>query len=122
MMQRGIRGAITVEANTVAAVSHAVEEMLFRMIKLNDIIPENISHVIFTMTKDIDCVYPAKIAREILPSWQYVPLMCISELGIENSLEKCLRVLIVVNTDKKQSEIKHVYLKGAQNLRRDLEK
>lgn len=122
MMQRGIRGAVTVDENTVDAVTESVKELLGELIKINDIAAENISHVIFTMTKDIDCVYPAKIARDILPDWQYVPLMCISELGIRNSLEKCLRVLIVVNTDKPQSEIKHVYLKGAQNLRRDLKK
>ena len=47
-------------------------------------------------------------------------MMCVNEMNIESSLEKCLRVLIVVNTQSEQDEIKHIYLKGAMKLREDL--
>lgn len=120
MYQRGIRGAITVEENTIAAVKSAVVELLKEIKKINNIDETSISHVIFTFTKDINCVYPAKIAREEFPSWKYVPMMCVNEMNIENSLEKCLRVLIVVNTESEQNEIKHIYLKDAIKLREDL--
>lgn len=120
MYQRGIRGAITVDANTKDDVKSAVIELLQEIKRKNNYEEKSISHVIFTLTKDIDCIYPAKIAREEFPSWKYVPMMCVNEMNIENSLEKCLRVLIVVNTQSEQDEIKHVYLKGAMKLREDL--
>lgn len=120
MYQRGIRGAITVEQNTKDAVKSAVTELIQEIKKSNHLDETSISHVIFTLTKDINCVYPAKIAREEFPAWKYVPMMCVNEMDIENLLEKCLRVLIVVNTELEQNKIKHVYLKGAIKLREDL--
>lgn len=119
MKQRGIRGAVTAE-NNVESVKSAVEELLSELINANNINPDNISHVIFTMTKDIDCIYPAKVARELFEDWKYVPFMCIGEQGIKNSLEKCIRVLIVINTDAEQKDIKHIYLRDAKKLRPDL--
>lgn len=120
MYQRGIRGAITVDSNTVEALEVAVVELISEMKKQNNYKEEDISNVVFTLTEDIDCVYPAKIAREKFESWKYVPMVCFNEMKIQNSLRKCLRILITVNTELAQSEIKHVYLKGAQNLRKDL--
>ena len=118
-MLRGIRGAITVEVNSSDEIRTAVKEMLNEIIKTNEIKTVDIASAAFTMTKDLDCVYPAKYAREI-EGFDKVPLMCYQELDIKNSLEKCVRVLILVNTDKAQDEIKHVYLRGAKILRPDL--
>ena len=120
MLQRGIRGAITIENNTVEDVKAATVELLTEMKKQNNYDEKDISNVVFTLTDDIDCIYPAKIAREELSNWKYVPMVCFPEMKIENSLKKCLRVLIVINTELNQDEIKHVYLKGAQKLREDL--
>ena len=120
MHQRGIRGAITVENNTVDDVKSAVVELINEIKKNNNLIEDDISHVIFTLTSDIDCVYPAKIAREEFPKWRYVPMVCMNEMGIKGSLRMCLRILIVINTDLKQQDIKHIYLKGAAKLREDL--
>lgn len=120
MYQRGIRGAITVDENTTEALESAVVELISEIKKQNNYKEADISNVIFTLTDDIDCVYPAKIAREKFESWKYVPMVCFNEMKIKNSLQKCLRILITVNTELAQSEVKHVYLKGAQNLRKDL--
>ena len=120
MYQRGIRGAITVENNTIEAVKEAVIELINEIISANTFRESDISHVIFTLTNDIDCIYPAKIAREEFPSWKYVPMVCMNEMQIENSLKMCLRVLIVINTELEQTQIKHIYLKGASKLREDL--
>ena len=120
MYQRGIRGAITVEDNTVEAVNSAVIELISEMKKQNNYNEEDVSHVIFTMTEDLDCVYPAKAARDEFEKWRNIPMMCSQELKIKNSLEKCLRILIIVNTNLAQKDIKHVYLKGAKILRKDL--
>ncbi len=120
MYQRGIRGAITVEENSAESLKSAVVQLLSAVIKENNLKEEDISHVIFTMTDDINCIYPAKIVRDEFLNWKYIPMMCVSEMKIKNSLEKCLRILIVINTTLAQNQIKHVYLKGAVKLREDL--
>ena len=122
MYQRGIRGAISVDNNDIQSVKSAVIELLNEIKKQNNIDETKISHVIFTLTSDIDCVHPAKIAREEFPNWKYVPMVCMNELEVKNSLSKCLRVLICYNTELEQTEIKHVYLKNAAKLREDLKK
>ena len=118
-MLRGIRGATTVEKNTVEDLKPAVIELLEKIIVLNEIDTVNIASITFTMTADLTCAYPAKFAREI-DGISNVPLMCYQELNIENSLEKCIRVLVLLNTSKTQKDIKHVYLHKAKNLRPDL--
>lgn len=120
MYQRGIRGAITVDDNSKESVKAAVIELITEIKKINNLDETSISHAIFTLTKDIDCIYPARIVREEFSAWKYVPMMCMNEMDIENSLKKCLRVLIVINTTLEQNEIKHIYLKGAIKLREDL--
>ncbi len=122
MYQRGIRGAITVDNNSVNSLEHAVVELITEIQSRNNFKVNDISHVIFTLTDDINCVYPAKIARDNFPDWKYVPMMCMPEMKIIPSLNKCLRVLVVINTNIAQQEINHIYLKGASILRKDLNK
>lgn len=118
-MTRAIRGAIIVKKNTQESIKKATVELLETMLKENDIVTSQISHAIFTMTKDLNAAYPAKFARTEL-DFSNVPMMCYQELDIENSLEMCLRIMLVVNCEKTKTEIKHVYLKGAEVLRPDL--
>lgn len=115
MISKGIRGAITVNENTEESIKEAVLELLEEMIEKNKIEKNNISHAIFTLTKDLNAVFPAKIARLDF-GWDKVGMMCYHELDVPNSLEKCLRVLIVLNCEE-DFEPKFVYLKGAKNLR-----
>lgn len=115
MLTKGIRGAITVDNNSESAIKEATLELLQEMISQNSIKVENISHVIFTLTEDINTAFPAKFARLDL-GWQDVAMMCFHELNVPNSLPKCLRVLIVLNCDDNFTP-KFVYLKGAKHLR-----
>ena len=115
-MLKGIRGAITIEENTSIAIKNATIKLLNEIIKQNNIEIDLISHVIFTLTKDIDADFPAKFARIDL-EWNNVAMMCMNELDIKNSLEKCLRVLIVYNCTN-DFKPKFVYLDGASNLRK----
>ncbi len=119
LYSRGIRGAITVDEDTQEALEQATVELYSKMIAQNDIKTEDISHIMFTLTKDLKSAFPAKFVRKNFKI-QYVPLICVNEMDIEPSLKKCLRILMVVNTEKKQDEIKHVYLGGAKILRSDL--
>lgn len=116
---RGIRGAITVESDCQEELEKATVELFSQIVKQNDVATDDISHIIFTLTKDLKSAFPAKFLRQNF-SVQYVPLLCMNELDVEPSLKKCLRILVVVNTSKKQDEIKHVYLGGAKILRSDL--
>lgn len=118
-MLRGIRGATTVKQNTPEQIKNAVIELITEIINQNSIDISSIACVNFTMTKDLNCAYPAKYAREI-DGFSLVPLLCYQELDIKNSLEKCIRILILFNTNKTQNEIKHIYLNEAITLRQDL--
>ncbi len=116
MFSKGIRGAITVESNTSEALESATNELLKEIIKINNLKTENISHVIFTTTKDLNAQFPAKFAR-LNFNWDKVAMMCFHELDVPNSLPKCLRILIVYNCEE-NFEPQFVYLKDASNLRR----
>lgn len=118
MATRGIRGAITVKKNEKDAIVFATEMLLEKIISVNKIKVEDIASVIFSVTKDLTKEFPAIAAREM--GWLYTPLMCTNEIDIEGSLKKCIRVMMIVNSDKPQGKMKHIYLDEAQKLRPDL--
>ena len=114
-MIKGIRGAITVDSNTTEAIRNAVIELLNKMFIENNILKENISHIIFTTTDDLNAAFPAKFAR-IDMGLSEIAMMCFHELNVPNSLNLCLRVLLVYNCAENFIP-KFVYLKEAQTLR-----
>ena len=114
-MTKGIRGAITVDDNTVDSLKSATIELLTALLDKNKISKDQISHVIFTTTQDLNADFPAKFARLDL-GFDDVAMMCLHELDVPNSLPMCLRVLIVVNCDENFAP-QFVYLKGASHLR-----
>lgn len=116
MISKGIRGAITVESNSSLSIETATLELLKQMISINNIKSDNISHVIFTLTNDLNAAFPAKFARLNLVGWDNVAMMCFHELDVPDSLKMCLRVLIVVNCEENFMP-EYVYLKGASKLR-----
>lgn len=115
---RGIRGATTVEVNEEGVILAATSELLQEIVKENQIIPTDICSIWITVTQDLDATFPAKVIRE-MAGWELVPLMCSLEVPVKGSLEKCIRFMVHVNTDKQQSEIRHVYLGRARALRPD---
>ena len=96
----------------------ATRELLQIMIEENQVLPEDIASVLFTTTADIKSVFPARAARDL--GWTQVPLMCFQEIEIRESLPLCIRVLIHINTSKKQNEIKHIYPQASRQLRPDI--
>ena len=115
---RAIRGATTVTVNTIEAIREAVTELLEAIEIHNSLDPDDIVSVIFTATQDLDVIFPAAIARE-RPHWQNVPLLDVQQMQVAGSLDKCIRVILHVNTPKLHGEMQHVYLRGAKNLRPD---
>lgn len=119
MYCRGIRGAITVKADTPKRIEEAVVELYSTIKNENEFETCDVSHIIFTSTTDLKSAYPAKFLRKNFDV-PFVPLICMNELSTNEGLTMCLRVLVVINTDKEQDEIRHVYLGGAKVLRPDL--
>ncbi|MCR5262113.1 MAG: chorismate mutase [Candidatus Gastranaerophilales bacterium] len=118
-MIRAIRGAITIENDTAEEVKNATVELIDEIIKRNNLKTEDFAFAQFSITKDIKSATPAKFAR-LNAGWHNVPMMCYNEFEFDGSLEKCIRILIVTNSEKEQTEMKHVYLKNAEKLRPDL--
>ena len=119
MVNRGIRGATTVTKNEEAEILRETVVLLREIVERNDVIAENISNVWITMTGDLDATFPARAIREI-EGWEMVPLMCSTEIPVKGSLPQCIRLMVQINTDKSQREIRHVYLNEAKKLRPDL--
>ncbi|WP_424766063.1 chorismate mutase [Paenibacillus sp. sgz302251] len=121
MSVRGIRGAITVDVNEEQSILNATIEMLHEIVAQNEIVPDDICSVFVTVTNDLDETFPARAIRQ-MKGWELVPLMCALEVPVKGSLERCIRLMVLINTDKTQAEVRHVYLNGAQALRPDLSK
>ena len=118
MTCRGVRGAICAEANEIDAILTATNKLLERIVADNDLQPTDVTSAIFTATPDLDAAYPARAAREM--GWTRVPLLCMQEMNVVDSLPRCIRVLIHWNTNRAPDEIQHVYLGEARKLRPDL--
>lgn len=118
MILRSVRGATTVSIDSEDEIIQETSRMLRKISQENAIDNEDIVSVFFTVTKDLNAVFPAKAAREI--GWTQIPLLDAIAPNIENSLKKCIRVMIHFYTYKNRNEIKHIYLNGATVLRPDL--
>lgn len=117
-MVRAIRGATTVENNVSDEIINETKLLLEKIVKENKIDIEDIISIIFTTTEDLDTAFPAVAARQL--GWTSIALMCTNEINVKGSLKKCIRVMMHVNSDMANSDLKHIYLKGATILRPDL--
>jgi len=119
MRFRGVRGAVTVDANTEKAILEATDELLRQMVKANGVDADDIAGVLFTVTADLNAAFPAEAGRR-LPGWTHVPMMCAQEIPVPGALPRCVRILMLINTTETASEVHHVYLRDAERLRPDL--
>ena len=116
---RGIRGATTVTEDTPEAILDATAELLKAMLEANDIADfEPIGSIFFTTTPDLTSAFPAEAARRI--GMTTVPLMCNQEIPVPDKLPLAIRIMLQLNTQKSQADMKHIYLRGATVLRPDL--
>lgn len=116
MALRGIRGATSVAVNTKEEIVKATKELLSNILQENGIKVEDIASILFSSTSGLNAEFPAAAAREL--GWNGTPLFCMQEIDVPGSVSDCIRVLLHLNTDKTQKEMKHVYLREAVNLRR----
>jgi chorismate mutase len=124
MPVRGIRGATTADANTAEAIVEATAELLIELIRLNSLDQTEVGFAYFTTTLDLDAEFPAVAARRL--GWIGVPLLCGNDMVVPGpnprSVPMCIRILLLYNTDRAQSEMKSAYLRGAQAIRADLDR
>src|SRR5579863_664261 len=118
MYCRGIRGATTVEQNNREEILAATTELLHLLIRKNEVHAQDVASAIFTVTADLNAEFPALAARHL--GWTEVALICTQEIPVPNSLGKCIRILLHVNTTRSAAEMQHVYIRGAVTLRPNL--
>lgn len=115
---RGIRGATTVDQNAKDEIFASTRELFLSVVEANQVEESQVAAVHFTTTQDINAAFPATAVREM--GWERTAMLCSHEIAVPGSLPKCIRLLILVNTDKEPDELVNVYLRGAVNLRPDL--
>jgi chorismate mutase len=123
MPVRGIRGATTAAGNEAEAIVEATEELLRELIGRNDLDVEEIAFAYFTTTADLDAEFPALAARRL--GWVDVPLLCGHDMTVRQpnprGIERCVRVVLLYNTERRQREMQHAYLRGARAIKKDLD-
>ncbi|MFP4456522.1 MAG: chorismate mutase [Clostridia bacterium] len=112
-----IRGATTTKTNTEKEILAKTEVLLKKILKENNIEIERIISIIFTLTNDLDAIYPARAARDI--GIREAALMCAQEIPVPNSLKKCIRVMLHCYHPVEE-KVRHIYLENAKTLRPDL--
>jgi chorismate mutase len=124
MPVRGIRGATTADANTAEAIVDATRELLLVLVERNRIDPEEIAFCYLTTTPDLDAEFPALAARQL--GWVEVPLLCGHDMNVRppnpRGVPRCIRVVILYNTDRAQQDMRHAYLRGAVAIKADLDR
>jgi|TARA_B100000929_G_scaffold248237_1_gene207193 chorismate mutase len=113
---QAVRGATTSPSNSSEEILTATTEMLDLIIKENSLKVEDIISAFFTTTQDLNAEFPPVAARKI--GWVNVALMCAHEMKVPGALQKCIRVMVHVNTDKNPTDIVNIYLRDAANLRK----
>jgi chorismate mutase len=114
---RAIRGATTVAENSVQAIREAVTELLDELEQRNQLQPSDIISVTFSVTRDLDAIFPAAVARS-RPDWDSVAMLDVQQMHVEGSLPRCIRLLVHANLPI-AAPVYHTYLRQAANLRPD---
>ena len=112
-----LRGAITCEENTTESIELAVKDLVNQLQKRNDLDPEQIISITFSVTKDLDACFPAAIARQ-QPGLEKVALLDCQQMYVKNDLKNCIRLLAFAWLAPQQTP-KHAYLGKATMLRPD---
>jgi chorismate mutase len=115
---RAVRGAIQLEADEREHLLESVAALVREVLSANAIGTEDLISVVFTATPDIHSEFPAFAAREM--GIGDVPLLCAQEIDVAGAMPRVVRLLAHVETDLPRQDVRHVYLRGAAALRRDL--
>jgi chorismate mutase len=115
---RALRGAIQVDVDAREDILEATTELLTAVLERNALAAEDLISVVFTATPDLRAEFPAYAARQM--GITDVPLLCASEIDVPGAMPRVLRLLAHVETERPRADLRHVYLRGAAQLRTDL--
>jgi chorismate mutase len=115
---RAIRGAIQVDADERDQILEATAELVTAVMTRNDLTPDDVISVLFTVTPDLKSEFPALAARKL--GFHAVPLMCATEIPVPHAMPRVVRLMAHVETARARDQIQHVYLRGAVALRQDI--
>ena len=117
---RALRGATTLDVDEREHLIARTQEMMAQLLERNGLVEDDVISVLFTATGDVNSAFPAEAARKA--GMAHVPLICARELEIHDvlGLERCIRVLVHAYTDRAPTQLRHVYLHRARQLRTDL--
>lgn len=118
MAVRAIRGAVQVDADEREAILEGTADLVTTVMSRNDLTPDDVISVLFTVTPDLTTEFPALAARKL--GFHAVPLMCATEIPVAGAMPRVVRLMAHVETDRPRSEMQHVYLRGAIALRLDI--
>jgi chorismate mutase len=113
-----LRGATTVANDDPEAIAEATRELLEALFERNGAAPDDVVSMIFTATPDLTAEFPAVAARRV--ARPDVPVLCATEIAVRGALQRCIRVLVHLYSDRPRDSLRHVYLGEARSLRADL--
>lgn len=115
MWCRGVRGATAVKADNREDILEATKELLLEMVSANGVAVEDVGSIFFTTTTDLTAEFPAAAARDL--GWTDIALLCGHEMCVQGALPRCIRIMMMVNTEKRAQDLIHVYLREATSLK-----
>ena len=118
MPVRAIRGAVQLDADERDHLLASVDELIRAILEQNELDTDDLISMLFTATPDLHSEFPALAARQL--GIGDVPLLCTQELDVDGAMPRVIRVMVHAETERTKSELRHVYLRGAAALRRDL--
>ena len=118
MAVRALRGATCLIADDRDEMHDAVVELLSELLERNAMTTDDLISIVFTATPDLHSEFPAAAARRL--GLGDVPLICAQELDVAGALPRVVRVMVHAETALARAQIVHVYLRGAEVLRKDL--
>lgn len=118
MAVRAIRGATQLDVDERDHLLASVDELIRAMLEANAVATDDLVSMILTATPDLHSEFPALAARQL--GIGDVPLLCAQEIDVHGALPRVIRVMMHVETGRARTDVRHVYLRGAAALRRDL--
>jgi chorismate mutase len=118
MALRAIRGATQLDSDEREHLLASVDELIRAILDQNSLDTDRVVSIVFTATPDLHSEFPALAAREL--GIGDVPLLCAQEIDVTGAMPRVIRVMLHVDSDVPRRDVRHVYLRGAAALRRDL--
>jgi chorismate mutase len=115
---RAIRGAIQLDVDEREHLLDCTRQLVREVLTANDLDTDALISILFTVTADLRSEFPALAAREL--GLGDVPLLCTTEIDVPGALPRVVRLMAHAEMDVARADVRHVYLRGAETLRRDL--